>query len=135
MLYNDFIAHLARKGVLRDAQMANGGLQARQGDGLGNLDWVGLTKLTPSALPDRLAAFLGWGRLRPRAAPGSGGQPVRWSAALGAVSAGRTSLSLPGFVRKSDACDCTPDRWRNGQGGRDRAASAGDNHYRYGRGY
>jgi hypothetical protein len=29
--------------VLRDAQMVNGGLNARGGDGLGDLDWVGLT--------------------------------------------------------------------------------------------
>jgi hypothetical protein len=46
MLHDDFIAHLARKDVLRDPQMANGGLNARRGDGLGDLDWVGLTKLT-----------------------------------------------------------------------------------------
>jgi general secretion pathway protein E len=64
MLYNDFIAHLARKGVLRDPQMANGGLNARRGDGLGNLDWVGLTKLTASAFADELAAFCGCSRVQ-----------------------------------------------------------------------
>ena len=42
-MYHDFFAHLARKGVLRDPQMANGGLSARRGDGLGDLDCVGLT--------------------------------------------------------------------------------------------
>src|SRR5215469_16572530 len=55
MLHTDFINHLARKGVLRDSQVADGGLNARRGDG--DLDWVGLTKLTPSAFADELAAF------------------------------------------------------------------------------
>ena len=63
-MYNDFIAHLARKGVLRDPQMANGGLSARRGDGLGDLDWVGLTKLTASAFADELAAFCGGSRVQ-----------------------------------------------------------------------
>ena len=64
MLYNDFIAHLARKGVLRDSQIANGGLNARRGDGLGDLDWVGLTKLTASAFADELATFCGCSRVQ-----------------------------------------------------------------------
>ena len=63
-MYNDFIAHLARKGVLRDPQMANGGLSARRGDGLGDLDWVGLTKLTASAFADELAVFCGGSRVQ-----------------------------------------------------------------------
>src|SRR5215831_17355358 len=63
-MYNDFITHLARKGVLRDPQMANGGLSARRGDGLGDLDWVGLTKLTASAFADELAAFCGGSRVQ-----------------------------------------------------------------------
>src|SRR5262252_4836646 len=63
-MYHDFIAHLARKGVLRDPQMANGGLSARRGDGLGDLDWVGLTKLTASAFADELAAFCGGSRVQ-----------------------------------------------------------------------
>jgi general secretion pathway protein E len=57
MLQNDFIAHLARKGVLRDAHGADGGLNLRARDGLSDLDWVGLTKLTPSGFADELAAF------------------------------------------------------------------------------
>src|SRR5947209_11655771 len=63
MLHTDFINHLARKGVLRDAQMADGGL-TRRGDGLSDLDWVALTKLTPSAFADELAAFCGCNRVQ-----------------------------------------------------------------------
>jgi general secretion pathway protein E len=57
MLQSDFVAHLVRKGVLRDAQALSGGLGARRRDGLGEVDWVGLTKLTPSAFADELADF------------------------------------------------------------------------------
>jgi general secretion pathway protein E len=64
MLHTDFINHLARKGVLRDSQIADGGLNARRGDGLGEMDWVGLTKLTPSAFADELATFCGCGRVQ-----------------------------------------------------------------------
>jgi general secretion pathway protein E len=60
MLSNDFVAHLARKGVLRDAQLAESG--SKWGDG--ELDWVGLTKLTPSAFADELAAFGGYNRVQ-----------------------------------------------------------------------
>ena len=49
---NDFIAHLARKSVLRDPQVLAGGLNARGGEGLGDIDWVDLTKLTTSAFAD-----------------------------------------------------------------------------------
>jgi general secretion pathway protein E len=57
MLQNDFIAHLARKGVLRSAPAADGSVNLRPRDGLSDLDWVGLTKLTPSSFADELAAF------------------------------------------------------------------------------
>jgi general secretion pathway protein E len=57
MLQNDFIAHLARKGVLRDAPAIDGTVNLRPRDGLSDLDWVGLTKLTPSGFADELAAF------------------------------------------------------------------------------
>ena len=60
MLSNDFVAHLARKGVLRDPQLAESG--PKRGDG--ELDWVGLTKLTPSAFADELAAFGGYNRVQ-----------------------------------------------------------------------
>jgi general secretion pathway protein E len=63
MPQNDFIAHLARKGVLRDAR-ADGGVNLRPSDGLGDLDWVRLTKLTPSGFADELAAFLSCDRAR-----------------------------------------------------------------------
>jgi hypothetical protein len=54
MLQNDFIDHLSRKGVLRDP---GGGVGLRPRDGLSDIDWVGLTKLTPSGFADELAAF------------------------------------------------------------------------------
>jgi general secretion pathway protein E len=57
MLQSDFVAHLVRKGVLRDAQALSSGLGARRRDGVGEVDWVGLTKLTPSAFADELADF------------------------------------------------------------------------------
>jgi general secretion pathway protein E len=57
MLQSDFVAHLVRKGVLRDAQALSSGLGARRRDGLGEVDWVGLTKLTPSGFADELADF------------------------------------------------------------------------------
>jgi general secretion pathway protein E len=60
---NDFIAHLARKSVLRDPQVLAGGLNARGGEGLGDIDWVDLTKLTTSAFADELAAFCGCSRV------------------------------------------------------------------------
>src|SRR5262249_43030251 len=43
----------------RDSQIADGGLNGRRGDGPGDMDWLGLTKLTPSAFADELAAFCG----------------------------------------------------------------------------
>ena len=64
MLCDDFIAYLARKGVLRDSQIAGGGINARRSDGLDDLDWVALTKLTPSAFADELATFCGCSRVQ-----------------------------------------------------------------------
>ena len=57
MLNTDFVSHLARKGALRDADARDGALVARRRDGQGNLDWVGLTKLTQPVFADELAAF------------------------------------------------------------------------------
>jgi len=54
MQQNDFIAHLERKGVLRDGQNPGG---ARRGFVYNDTDWVGLTKLTASAFADELADF------------------------------------------------------------------------------
>jgi len=57
MLNTDFVSHLARKGALRDANALDDALLARRRDGKGNLDWVGLTKLTQPVFADELAAF------------------------------------------------------------------------------
>ena len=56
MLRTEFMAHLARKGVLREAQALEGAA-ARHREGLADTDWAGLTKLTPSAFADELADF------------------------------------------------------------------------------
>src|SRR5258708_15383595 len=66
MLQSDFMAHLARKGVLRDPHAVDGGMRERRRDGLGDVDWVGLTKLTPSGFADELAAFYGCDRVQRR---------------------------------------------------------------------
>ena len=57
MLQSEFISHLARKGVLRDPQSVDGGVTPRRPDAHGDLDWLGMTKLTQSAFADELAAF------------------------------------------------------------------------------
>jgi general secretion pathway protein E len=57
MLQSDFMSHLSRKGVLRDPHAADGRMRERRRDALGDVDWVGLTKLTPSGFADELAAF------------------------------------------------------------------------------
>jgi general secretion pathway protein E len=66
MQQNDFIAHLDRKGLLRDGQAVDGGLSARRGLVFNDTDWVGLTKLTASALADELAAFYRCDRVQRR---------------------------------------------------------------------
>ena len=57
MLQSEFIDHLARKGVLRDPQSLDGLATGRRREVSGDLDWVGLTKLTQSAFADELADF------------------------------------------------------------------------------
>src|SRR5262245_53636725 len=57
MPQRDFICHLARKGALRNAQEPEGATAARRRDTFGDIDWVGMTKLTQSAFADELAAF------------------------------------------------------------------------------
>ena len=57
MLQSGFIDHLARKGVLRDAQPLDSAPSARRRDHLDDCDWIALTKLTQSAFADELAAF------------------------------------------------------------------------------
>ncbi len=64
-LADAFIAHLARKSALRESpQVLEGKLNARAVDGLGDIDWVGHTKLTASAFADELAGFLGGDRVQ-----------------------------------------------------------------------
>jgi hypothetical protein len=48
MPQSDFISHLARKGALRNAQEPEGATAARRRDTFGDIDWVGMTKLTHS---------------------------------------------------------------------------------------
>jgi general secretion pathway protein E len=57
MLQSEFISHLARKGALRDPQGLDGLASARRREAFGDLDWVGMTKLTQSAFADELAGF------------------------------------------------------------------------------
>ena len=65
MLPTDFIGHLASRGVLPDGQSADAALAGRAGDGLsGNIDWGAVTKLTPTALADELAAFYSCSRVQ-----------------------------------------------------------------------
>jgi general secretion pathway protein E len=57
MRQSAFIDHLARKGVLRDLESLDGGATPRRRDAFGDLDWIAMTKLAPSAFADELAAF------------------------------------------------------------------------------
>jgi len=66
MLQSDFMAHLARKGVLRDPHAVDGAMAPRRRDALGDVDWMGLTKLTPSGFADELAAFYRCDRVQRR---------------------------------------------------------------------
>jgi general secretion pathway protein E len=64
MFPTQFIDHLTRKGVLREAPIsavASGG--SRRGAAI-DVDWLGLTKLTPSTFADELAAFYGCDRMQ-----------------------------------------------------------------------
>lgn len=65
MLPNDFMSHLAGRGVLPVGQSADAALAARNGDGWsGTIDWGAVTKLTPTALADELAAFYSCSRVQ-----------------------------------------------------------------------
>jgi general secretion pathway protein E len=57
MPQSDFISHLAGKGALRNAQELDGASAARRRDTFGDIDWVGMTKLTHTAFADELATF------------------------------------------------------------------------------
>jgi general secretion pathway protein E len=55
MPQSDFIAHLNRRGLLRDGQVHQGSM--RRNPASNGADWVSLTRLTASAFADELAAF------------------------------------------------------------------------------
>ncbi len=57
MLHTDFLDHLTRRGILRDAQAFDSRSGAKRSDAHGDADWIGLTKLTPTAFADELAGF------------------------------------------------------------------------------
>jgi len=63
MFPSDFIDHLTRKGVLREASLPAAGAAARRGF-TADVDWLGATKLTQSTFADELAAFYGCARLQ-----------------------------------------------------------------------
>jgi general secretion pathway protein E len=59
----DFAAYLAGKGILRD-QAAEAASMAKGRDTSNGLDWLNLTKLTPSVFANELAAFYGCARVQ-----------------------------------------------------------------------
>jgi general secretion pathway protein E len=63
MASTDFAAYLAGKGILRD-QAAEVASMAKGRDTSNGLDWLNLTKLTPSAFANELAAFYGCERVQ-----------------------------------------------------------------------
>jgi general secretion pathway protein E len=64
MVSGDFIAHLTRKGVLRDGQFHDGAQNANGRGSTNDVDWLELTKLTPTAFAEELAAFYGCARVQ-----------------------------------------------------------------------
>ena len=66
MLHSEFIDHLARKGVVRDEAVVQDRQGSLRSDAIADVDWVGLTKLTQSALADELAAFCKCARMQRR---------------------------------------------------------------------
>src|ERR1700755_3202938 len=63
MASTDFAAYLAGKGILRD-QAVEAASIAKGRDASNGLDWLSLTKLTPSAFANELAAFYGCDRVQ-----------------------------------------------------------------------
>ncbi len=60
----DFLGYLAARGALRDGQSADTARTGRSGEGASGTDWSAVTKLSPSALADELAAFYRCDRVR-----------------------------------------------------------------------
>ena len=63
MFPSDFIDHLTRRGVLREAALPASGAAARRGF-TADIDWLGTTKLSQSMFADELATFYGCARLQ-----------------------------------------------------------------------
>jgi general secretion pathway protein E len=63
MYPGDFIEHLARKGILREGALPPGASPARNGQAV-EIDWLGLTRLTPGGFADELADFYSCGRVQ-----------------------------------------------------------------------
>jgi len=64
VLYNEFVDHLASRGILRDPQAFERSLSAKRTDANTDADWIGLTKMTPAAFADELAGFYACGRVQ-----------------------------------------------------------------------
>jgi general secretion pathway protein E len=64
MLHSDFVAHLARKGALRDPEALAPDVGEKRADARSEPDWVGATKLTQSGFAEELAAFYGCDRVQ-----------------------------------------------------------------------
>jgi general secretion pathway protein E len=64
MVSSDFIVHLTRKGVLRDGQSPDGAQNALGRGTSNDVDWLALTKLTPSTFAEELAVFYGCARVQ-----------------------------------------------------------------------
>jgi general secretion pathway protein E len=64
MLHGDFVAHLARKGALRDPQALGAVKGERRGEARAEWDWTALTNLTQSGFAEELAAFYGCDRVK-----------------------------------------------------------------------
>lgn len=60
MQHTDFVGHLVRKGILREAAAGEGA----RADASAGVDWIARTRLTQSAFADELAAFYGCARLQ-----------------------------------------------------------------------
>src|SRR4051812_47177147 len=59
---SDFLTHLTRTGALRDHQLREPN-PVRRREGQVDVDWLGLTKLTPAKFVEELAAFYGCARV------------------------------------------------------------------------
>jgi general secretion pathway protein E len=63
-LQSDFIEHLTNKGILRGGQARESHVSGRGLDAASESDWIGLTKLSPTAFADELASFYACNRVQ-----------------------------------------------------------------------